>query len=70
MRAIIGLSRSLQIPVLAEGVETQAEFDFLRAEGCQEVQGYLTGRPLPISDYAHLVGHSDRAGVAQLARPA
>jgi diguanylate cyclase (GGDEF)-like protein/PAS domain S-box-containing protein len=70
VRAIIGLSRSLQIPVLAEGVETQAEFDFLRAEGCQEVQGYLTGRPLPISDYAHLIGRGVRPDVAQLARPA
>jgi EAL domain-containing protein (putative c-di-GMP-specific phosphodiesterase class I) len=41
---------------LAEGVETEAQHDYLVQEGCDEVQGYLTGQPLPISDYAKLVG--------------
>jgi diguanylate cyclase (GGDEF)-like protein/PAS domain S-box-containing protein len=56
VRAVIGLSRSLNIPILAEGVETQAQHAFLAQEGCNEVQGYLTGRPLEIADYANRVG--------------
>jgi predicted signal transduction protein with EAL and GGDEF domain len=56
VRAVISLSRSLDLPVLAEGVETKAQHAFLLQEGCDEVQGYLTGRPLPIADYAKLVG--------------
>ncbi|WP_171015771.1 EAL domain-containing protein [Devosia sp. FKR38] len=45
VRAILALGRSLSIPVLAEGVETSAQLDVLRAEGCSEAQGYLLGRP-------------------------
>jgi EAL domain-containing protein (putative c-di-GMP-specific phosphodiesterase class I) len=56
VRAVIGLGRSLKIPTLAEGVETQAQHAFLAQEGCDEVQGYLTGRPLEIADYADVVG--------------
>ena len=56
VRAVISLGRSLELPVLAEGVETKAQHAFLLQEGCDEVQGYLTGRPLPIVDYAELIG--------------
>ncbi len=56
VRAVISLGRSLDLPVLAEGVESNAQHAFLLQEGCDEVQGYLTGRPLPIADYAELVG--------------
>jgi EAL domain-containing protein (putative c-di-GMP-specific phosphodiesterase class I) len=56
VRAVIGLGQSLNLPILAEGVETAAQHAYLMREGCGEVQGYLTGRPLPISDYATLVG--------------
>jgi predicted signal transduction protein with EAL and GGDEF domain len=56
VRAVIGLGRSLKIPTLAEGVETKAQHSFLAQEGCDEVQGYLTGRPLDIADYAGVVG--------------
>jgi EAL domain-containing protein (putative c-di-GMP-specific phosphodiesterase class I) len=56
VRAVISLGRSLNLPILAEGVETEAQHRFLVQEGCDEVQGYLTGRPLPIADYAKLVG--------------
>jgi diguanylate cyclase (GGDEF)-like protein/PAS domain S-box-containing protein len=62
VRAVIGLGRSLGLPILAEGVETEAQHAFLVQEGCEEVQGYLTGRPLPIADYTKLVG---RQAVAQ-----
>jgi diguanylate cyclase (GGDEF)-like protein len=56
VRAVVGLGQSLYLPTLAEGVETEAQHSLLMKEGCDEVQGYLTGRPLPISDYADLVG--------------
>lgn len=46
-QAIIGLAASLGIRVVAEGVETQAQADFLRSQGCDEMQGYLLSRPLP-----------------------
>jgi diguanylate cyclase (GGDEF)-like protein len=50
VRAILDLGRGLDLPVIAEGVETEEELAFLRAESCHEAQGYLLGRPQPI-DY-------------------
>ena len=48
VRAILALGRSLEVPVLAEGVETQQQLDILAVEGCNEAQGYLLGRPQPM----------------------
>ncbi|MGE0240167.1 MAG: EAL domain-containing protein [Parvibaculaceae bacterium] len=48
IRAVLALGRSLEIPVLAEGIETKAHLDFLRKEGCDEAQGYFLGRPMPV----------------------
>ena len=45
VRAILALGSSLSVPVLAEGVETLAQLDVLRLEGCSEAQGYLLGHP-------------------------
>ena len=56
VRAVLGLSRALELPVLAEGVETKDEQDFLWREGCREIQGYLIGRPEPMAHYAHIIG--------------
>ncbi len=47
VRATIGLCKSLGMRVTAEGVETQAQLDFLAAEGCHEVQGYFFSKPVP-----------------------
>ncbi|HUG60198.1 MAG TPA: EAL domain-containing protein [Methylomirabilota bacterium] len=54
VRAVVGLSRSLDIRVVAEGVETEAQIAFLTGESCDEVQGFMIGLPLPIARYAHL----------------
>jgi len=48
VKATLLLGRSLNIPVLAEGVETTRHLDFLREEGCSSVQGYLFGKPMPV----------------------
>jgi EAL domain-containing protein (putative c-di-GMP-specific phosphodiesterase class I) len=55
VRAVLGLGRSLDLPVLAEGVETEEQLEFLRREGCNELQGYLLGRPAPIHNFADLL---------------
>ncbi len=44
--AILSLAEGLKLTVVAEGVETQAQHDFLKAKGCNLVQGYLTGKPM------------------------
>ena len=56
VRTVIGLARGLQVPVVAEGVETKDQLAFLSREGCDKVQGFLIGRPCPIEEYAELVG--------------
>jgi diguanylate cyclase (GGDEF)-like protein/PAS domain S-box-containing protein len=56
IRAVIGLARGLELPVVAEGVETQEQLAFLSKEACDEIQGFLVGQPLPIEQYAHLTG--------------
>jgi EAL domain-containing protein (putative c-di-GMP-specific phosphodiesterase class I) len=67
VRAIITLGHSLDVPILAEGVETEVQRAFLVQEGCDEVQGYLTGRPLAIGAYAHLVGREENAELHSVA---
>jgi diguanylate cyclase (GGDEF)-like protein/PAS domain S-box-containing protein len=56
VRAVIGLGHSLDVPILAEGVETEIQHAILVQEGCDAMQGYLTGRPQPIANYAGLTG--------------
>jgi len=52
VRAMLDLGRGLDLPVLAEGVETEAELRFLAGEDCHAAQGYLIGRPAPIAAFA------------------
>jgi diguanylate cyclase (GGDEF)-like protein/PAS domain S-box-containing protein len=54
--AVISMARSLKLRVVAEGVETEKELEFLKAHECDEAQGYFFGRPMPASQYAALLG--------------
>jgi len=67
VRAVIGLARGLEVPVVAEGVETKDQLAFLSREACDEVQGFFVGRPHPIEHYAELVG---RTAAEQISAPA
>ena len=55
VRAVIDLGHSLDIPILAEGVETAEQHALLFRKGCDEVQGYFIGYPRPIADHAELI---------------
>jgi EAL domain-containing protein (putative c-di-GMP-specific phosphodiesterase class I) len=52
IRAIIALGRDLGVLVTAEGVETQPQLEFLSKAGCDLLQGYHIGRPMPAADLA------------------
>ena len=56
--AVISLGHKLHLRVIAEGVETAEQRDFLRANDCDEMQGYLFSRPLPAPDLARLLADS------------
>jgi diguanylate cyclase (GGDEF)-like protein/PAS domain S-box-containing protein len=58
IRAVIGLGHGLEMSIVAEGVETKEQLGFLADEGCDAVQGYFIGKPLPIGQYAALVGRN------------
>ncbi|SDH66955.1 EAL domain-containing protein [Pseudomonas panipatensis] len=53
-RAIIAMAHSLNLMAIAEGVESQEQLDFLREHGCDEVQGFLFGRPMSPEQFAAL----------------
>jgi diguanylate cyclase (GGDEF)-like protein/PAS domain S-box-containing protein len=50
-RAVIALGHSLGMHIIAEGVENHSQLDFLKAEGCEVMQGYLKGKPSPSSEF-------------------
>jgi EAL domain-containing protein (putative c-di-GMP-specific phosphodiesterase class I) len=60
---MISLCHGLDIPIVAEGVETQEQLSFLAAEGCDHVQGYFLGYPAPIGQYAECVGRAADSAV-------
>jgi EAL domain-containing protein (putative c-di-GMP-specific phosphodiesterase class I) len=61
IRAIISLGRSLNLRVIAEGVETQDQLDFLKAHQCDEAQGYYFSRAVPPGELAKLLENAGGA---------
>jgi diguanylate cyclase (GGDEF)-like protein len=52
VRAVIGLGKSLGMTTIAEGIETVEQLDHMRAEGCNEAQGFLFSHPVPVTEIA------------------
>ena len=50
VQTILGMARNLELEIVAEGVETEAQRDFLALHGCDLYQGYLFGRPMPVDE--------------------
>ncbi|KAA1172362.1 GGDEF domain-containing response regulator [Marinobacter salinexigens] len=61
IRAIISLAHSLQISVVAEGVEKEGQLEFLRQQHCDEIQGYYYARPMPWNDLVQFLNNRDQA---------
>ena len=68
IRAVIGLGKSLGMPVVAEGVETTGQLDLLAGEQCDEVQGYLIGRPMPADRLGWLLAETPPAAASATGR--
>jgi len=67
VQAIIALARSLKLRVVAEGVETQSQLDFLQAMRCDEYQGFLNSHALDADGFAQLLGRREMASLPALA---
>ena len=61
-RALLSLGHSMGLVVIAEGVENQAQLQWLAAHGCDQVQGYLLGRPMPLDEVIQLLALSTVEG--------
>ena len=59
VKSVIGLARDLQISIVAEGVESAEQLDFLRQANCDEVQGYFIGRPVEAGHVLAFLGRHD-----------
>jgi EAL domain-containing protein (putative c-di-GMP-specific phosphodiesterase class I) len=59
--AIIQLAHSLGCRVLAEGVETELQSDYLHQQGCDLVQGFFYGRPVPAQDFEQILARGEAA---------
>jgi diguanylate cyclase len=72
-RAIIGLAHNLRLKVVAEGVETREQLEFLRTLGCDEYQGYYKSKPVPAAEFQRLILGSNetttRAAFAFASKP-
>src|SRR5882724_6275873 len=66
-QAIIAMAHSLRLKVIAEGVETQEQLDFLTEHGCHEFQGYFFRKPQPAEDFSKLLRDNNASTAAAAA---
>ncbi len=59
LESIVGMAKSMEAPIIVEGVETEEETAFIKKLGCRYVQGYHFYRPLPVSDFESLIGNEE-----------
>ena len=64
IEAIIALAHSLSLKVIAEGVETEQQLSFLKSRGCDEVQGFLLSRPLPVEEISRFLTKKNLAEIS------
>ncbi len=68
-QAVIALAHSLHLTVIAEGVETDAHVEFLQAQGCDEAQGFLFGKPVPPDQFVELLVRRGETHIPAAAQP-
>ena len=68
-KAIIAMAHSLRMKVIAEGVETKGQFEYLRSHGCDEMQGFYFSKPVPAQEFEQLLREQRQVTAAALAEP-
>ena len=66
VKGIIALAKSLNLGVIAEGVETKEQFDLLREEGCESIQGFYIGKPMASGEFEKQFILVDRSNIEVL----
>jgi len=69
VRAIIALGHSLDLKIVAEGVTTQEQLEFLRAEGCDAIQGFLMSAAIAAAPFAELLRQAATQSIREPAAP-
>ena len=62
IRDVIGMGKHLNLQIIVEGVETQEQSDFLESIGCDIVQGYFYGRPMPVKEFERILKENHEGG--------
>ena len=60
VESIVNMAKTMALPIICEGVETQEQIDFLDSLGCRYIQGYYFYRPMPVSEFEELIGDGTR----------
>jgi diguanylate cyclase (GGDEF)-like protein len=70
VRAVADLGRSLNVPTIAEGVETRAQLEFVRAAGCRQAQGFLFSKPVRVWEVGNIIARRKRVAKPSAERAA
>jgi len=60
LESIVNMAKTLTLPIIVEGVETQSQKDYLMSLGCRYMQGYFFHKPMPVADFEALIAEPDR----------